>query len=88
MAKPTTPRTRKTTTKTAPVVPVVQSAAALNATSTEPKGFLATQIDLETQIRQRAFELYKERGCMPGQQDEDWLRAEQEVRAHNGHHNA
>jgi len=39
-----------------------------------------TPIDLEAQIRQRAYELYQERGCTPGQEDEDWVRAEQEVR--------
>jgi hypothetical protein len=89
MPKATTPRTRKSTPKTAPAAAsTVQPAAVLKATSTETPGFMATQIDLEAQIRQRAFELYQERGCMPGQQDEDWLRAEQEVRAHNGHHNA
>jgi hypothetical protein len=42
-------------------------------------------IDLEAQIRQRAYELYEERGCTPGQETEDWFRAEQEVLARNGH---
>jgi len=30
-------------------------------------------------IRTRAFELYESRGCEPGQQEQDWLRAEQEI---------
>jgi len=37
--------------------------------------------DLEPQIRQRAYELYLERGRTPGQENEDWLRAEREVLA-------
>ena len=40
-----------------------------------------TPIDLESQIRQRAYELYVERGYTPGQENDDWLRAESEVRA-------
>jgi len=42
-----------------------------------------TPIDLEAQIRTRAYELYQERGCAPGQENEDWLRAEHEVLARN-----
>jgi Protein of unknown function (DUF2934) len=44
-----------------------------------------TPIDLEAQIRERAYELYEERGRMPGQETEDWFRAEREVLARNGH---
>jgi hypothetical protein len=87
MPRPTTPRTRKTNLKAVAATPEVRAVAAQN-TSPEIAGLISTQIDLETQIRQRAFELYQERGCSPGHQDDDWLRAEQEVRAHNGHHNA
>ena len=32
-------------------------------------------------IRQRAYELYEERGGVPGNDAEDWFRAEQEVRS-------
>lgn len=38
-------------------------------------------IDLETAIRRRAYELYEQRGCNPGHEDEDWLVAEREVLA-------
>jgi Protein of unknown function (DUF2934) len=44
-----------------------------------------TPIDLEAQIRQRAYELYEERGRTPGQETEDWFRAEREVLTRNGH---
>lgn len=32
-------------------------------------------------IARRAYELYCERGCEPGRDMDDWLRAEQELRA-------
>ncbi len=35
-------------------------------------------------IRARAYELYENRGREPGQDKEDWLRAEQEIRASAG----
>jgi len=37
--------------------------------------------DLSELIRQRAYELYLERGSEDGHAAEDWLRAEEEVRA-------
>jgi hypothetical protein len=40
-----------------------------------------TPIDLDDQIRRRAYELYEQRGGTPGSDHEDWLRAESEVRA-------
>lgn len=30
-------------------------------------------------IRERAYELYESRGGEPGQDEQDWLRAEQEI---------
>lgn len=38
-------------------------------------------VDLEEQIRRRAYELYLERNGAPGDQAGDWLIAEREVRA-------
>jgi hypothetical protein len=38
-------------------------------------------VDLESEIRRRAYELYEQRGCSPGQENEDWLVAEREVLA-------
>jgi Protein of unknown function (DUF2934) len=34
---------------------------------------------LKSQIRQRAFELYQERGREDGHELDDWLRAEEEI---------
>jgi Protein of unknown function (DUF2934) len=36
-------------------------------------------LELEDQIRQRAYELYEERGREEGHEEEDWLRAEAEI---------
>jgi hypothetical protein len=37
-------------------------------------------INLEDEIRRRAYELYKQRGTGTGSEAEDWLAAEREVR--------
>jgi len=37
-------------------------------------------INLEDEIRRRAYELYQQRGNAPGSEAEDWLAAEREVR--------
>jgi len=42
-------------------------------------------IDLEIEIRRRAYELYEQRGCTPGQENEDWLIAEREVLSRYNH---
>jgi DUF2934 family protein len=42
-------------------------------------------INLEDEIRRRAYELYEQRGYLPGRDYEDWLTAEQEILArYNG----
>jgi hypothetical protein len=35
--------------------------------------------ELEHQIRERAYELYEERGREDGREEEDWLRAKEEL---------
>ena len=35
---------------------------------------------LEEQIRQRAYQIYEQRGCEHGHDVEDWLMAERELR--------
>jgi DUF2934 family protein len=37
-------------------------------------------INLEDEIRRRAYEIYVERGYTPGDEHEDWLAAEREIR--------
>jgi len=36
-------------------------------------------INLDEEIRRRAYELYEQRGCIPGQENDDWLVAEREI---------
>ena len=38
------------------------------------------ELELEHQIRLRAYELYEERGREDGHEVEDWLRAKEEIR--------
>ena len=38
------------------------------------------QLDIEEQIRQRAYEIYEQRGSGDGNDIEDWLAAEREFR--------
>jgi hypothetical protein len=45
---------------------------------------IPTPIDLEEQIRLRAYEIWEERGRLPGTEEEDWKQAEREV--HARHH--
>lgn len=40
----------------------------------------AAHPSIEEEIRSRAYELYEERGRQPGFEQEDWARAEEEVR--------
>jgi hypothetical protein len=47
-------------------------------TIVEPRRVVAT-INLEEEIRRRAYQLYEERGRMPGHENDDWLVAEREV---------
>ena len=36
-------------------------------------------INLDEEIRRRAYELWEQRGCTPGHENEDWLIAEAEI---------
>jgi len=54
-------------------------------TVVEPKRFpermtaLPNAVPSEEMIRARAYDLYESRGREPGQDEQDWLRAEQEI---------
>ena len=45
----------------------------------------ASPVDVESEIRRRAYELYEQRGCLEGYEKEDWLVAEREVMARYDH---
>jgi hypothetical protein len=73
MARTKTPRNGDAGNK--PVAPTSQIAFV----SEVKKNF--SSVDIEAEIRRRAYELYQERGETPGHEDEDWLVAEREVLA-------
>jgi hypothetical protein len=81
MAKPKTPRTPKATNNQvitmpeAGSIPLVRKSAPANSSSA----------DLEVKIRERAYQLFVERGSTPGHENEDWLRAEREILARQNH---
>jgi Protein of unknown function (DUF2934) len=81
MAKAKTPRTSKATNNQvitmpeAGSIPLLRKSAPANTSSA----------DLEVKIRERAYQLYVERGSTPGHENEDWLRAEREILAGKSH---
>ena len=83
MAKAKTPRTnggsRNKTIATMPENANIQPET--KAVTEAKKHATPIPINLEAEIRRRAYELYEERGYLPGHEDEDWLVAEQELRA-------
>jgi Protein of unknown function (DUF2934) len=42
---------------------------------------ISSDFDLEEQTRQRAYQLFEERGMVDGHDLDDWLQAEQEIKA-------
>lgn len=46
-----------------------------------PEGSNGKSIDLKEEIRRRAYEIYLERRGTPGDEHQDWLLAEREIRA-------
>jgi hypothetical protein len=80
MAKAKTPRTPKTTNNQ--VITMPEAGAVTLVRKTSPGN--NTPADLEVKIRERAYQLYLERGSTPGDENEDWLTAEREILArHN-----
>ncbi len=59
----------------APVVVALKSSPGKLAILPDP-------VPSESKIRERAYELYESRGREPGQDEQDWLRAEQEIIKH------
>jgi Protein of unknown function (DUF2934) len=75
MAKAKTPRTTKTTTK-AKTENLLQMPDNGNGSGNASQ---YSPADVEVEIRFRAYELYQQRGCTPGQEEQDWFAAEREV---------
>ena len=82
MASPKAPRAKKSTsaskaseTQAKPVTSVNPPANGNSATMND---------DLDAAIRARAYELWEKRGRPEGASHDDWLQAEQEIRAERG----
>jgi hypothetical protein len=73
MAKAKT--TRTTPTPNSNVTSISSAAAAPESKRRQPAA------DVEGEIRQRAYQLYEQRGFTPGHENEDWLMAEREILA-------
>jgi hypothetical protein len=69
------PREKKTPT------PKPKTARSKSKSATNGNGHSVPTVDLESEIRIRAYQLYEERGYTSGDERLDWLRAEQEVKA-------
>ena len=50
-----------------------------NAVQSHPDETSANHAANHDEIRRRAYEIYVERGALPGQDLEDWLQAEREI---------
>jgi hypothetical protein len=76
MAKAKNPRTNNPTNKQVITMPDAGSVPQLRK-NLPPTN--SSTVDLTSQIRERAYQLFQERGSIPGYEHEDWLRAEREV---------
>jgi hypothetical protein len=91
MAKAKSPRSANSSNKQVITMPEAGSIspAKRNVSPLSTPGDSSTiksgNTDLDTKIRQRAYQLYEERGYAPGHEHEDWLQAEQEVLARHNH---
>jgi hypothetical protein len=75
MAKAKSPRTPKTTTSRSTTGKrLLQMPESGNGSNPQ-----YSPTDLAAEIRFRAYELYEQRGCTPGQEIDDWFAAEREV---------
>lgn len=78
--EPKTPASQTSVAKTAEVKPEIKAVE-----TKEPRKTLSevrrtvVPINLEEEIRRRAYQLYEERGCTPGHENDDWLVAEREI---------
>lgn len=71
MPKAKTPRTPKTKAE--------KNVLQMPEASSNGNGNRAATADVESEIRDRAYQLYAERGYTNGRADEDWAQAEREV---------
>jgi len=61
--------------------PKARTARSKAPAATNGNGHAVPSPDLDSEIRVRAYQIYEERGFTGGDERQDWLRAEQEVKA-------
>jgi Protein of unknown function (DUF2934) len=83
MPKAKTPRATPAPNKQVLTMPEAGSTPLVRKTSSPAAN--PQSLDLDAQIRQRAYELYQEHGSAPGHENQDWLQAEHEVLARQNH---
>ena len=91
MAKAKTPRTNNKKTTDNNFTPMVENklTASPEARPADTKKFFPpTPINVEEEIRRRAYELSEQRGFLPGHENDDWFVAEKEVMARYRQHTA
>src|SRR5262245_19359256 len=82
MAKEKSPRTGNNRPTKKQVISMPEAGTHTSELSSSlDKKHSVVPIDLESEIRRRAYELYEQRGCVAGFDRDDWLVAEREVRA-------
>jgi hypothetical protein len=63
-------------------IATLEPLAVVESRKDAPGGSLPiSNVEVEEDIRRRAYELYLERGGTPGREREDWITAEREVRS-------
>jgi hypothetical protein len=80
MAKAKTPRANGAANSKR-VIQMPEPSATTLAVSETRKTTAPLSIDLQGEIRRRAYELYEQRGCAPGFEQQDWAQAEREILA-------
>ena len=85
MAKARTPRTPKPKAEKTEkkVLQMPDTAASTGSNGNSGSSSRHSSIELESEIRRRAYELYADRGYTDGLHEQDWLEAEREVRSRN-----
>lgn len=82
MATTKRPRTKKTTETTETKETPVKAKASVPQQVTKVATVTTRTVDLQDEIRLRAYEFFQQRGYQHGADFEDWIRAEKEVLNH------
>jgi hypothetical protein len=79
------PRKQTNSTTTAKKTTTTRKKTTTSARPKSKKMTLVNPTDIDSKIREKAYELYEKRGGWHGGDFEDWLKAEQEVKKELSH---